>query len=186
MDYSQTLQTAEQILTPWDGVISHPSPERLDVAIQEKALKPAVKALVDARWGYLAAITGLDHPGAAGPAPDEQRWQRVSEEGEPEAAGGVEKEGTLEVLYHFCQGACVLTLRVSVRYSSAALPSICDLVPTATLFEREMIEMFGITLVGTPNTDKLLLPDDWPDGVFPLRKSFQGFGGAAEQEKDSE
>ncbi len=35
--------------------------------------------------------------------------------------------------------------------------------------------MFGITVEGTPVTDKLLLPDDWPDGVYPLRKSFTGF-----------
>ena len=35
--------------------------------------------------------------------------------------------------------------------------------------------MFGMTITGTPNTEKLLLPDDWPDGVYPLRKSFHGF-----------
>jgi Ni,Fe-hydrogenase III component G len=45
----------------------------------------------------------------------------------------------------------------------------------ATLYERELIEMFGITIEGTPNTDKLLLPDDWPAGVYPLRKEFTGF-----------
>jgi Ni,Fe-hydrogenase III component G len=32
--------------------------------------------------------------------------------------------------------------------------------------------MLGITFVGTPNTDKLFLPDNWPMGVFPLRKDF--------------
>jgi Ni,Fe-hydrogenase III component G len=29
-------------------------------------------------------------------------------------------------------------------------------------------------VVGTPDPGKLLLPDDWPDGVYPLRKSFTG------------
>jgi Ni,Fe-hydrogenase III component G len=34
--------------------------------------------------------------------------------------------------------------------------------------------MFGVILEGMPMRDKLLLPDDWPDWVYPLRKSFKG------------
>jgi Ni,Fe-hydrogenase III component G len=33
--------------------------------------------------------------------------------------------------------------------------------------------MFGNTVAGTPNTARLFLPDEWPDGVYPLRKDFQ-------------
>jgi NADH:ubiquinone oxidoreductase subunit C len=145
----------------------------MDVTIPDKWLKAAVNALREAHWGYLSAMTGLDHPGSAEPMSEEQRWQRVADEGGTDTDDAA-KEGTLEVLYHFCEGAGVLTLRVSVRYSFPVLPSICNLLPAATLYERELIEMFGIKLVGTPNTEKLLLPDDWPDGVFPLRKSFHG------------
>jgi Ni,Fe-hydrogenase III component G len=32
--------------------------------------------------------------------------------------------------------------------------------------------MLGITITGTPNPDRLFLPDDWPVGVHPLRKDF--------------
>jgi ech hydrogenase subunit E len=32
------------------------------------------------------------------------------------------------------------------------------------------MEMFGVVVEGTPNTNRLFLPDDWPDGVYPLRK----------------
>ena len=42
----------------------------------------------------------------------------------------------------------------------------------ATFFERELSEMFGITVVGTPNPDRLFLPDDWPTDAPPLRKDF--------------
>ena len=84
-------------------------------------------------------------------------------------------EGQIEVLYHFCEGAAIATLRVMVNYSNAVVPSICPVYPSATLYEREMIEMFGVEITGTPNTDKLVLPDDWPAGVYPLRKSFTGF-----------
>ena len=34
--------------------------------------------------------------------------------------------------------------------------------------------MFGVDLLGTPDSDHLLLPDEWPNGVYPLRKSFTG------------
>lgn len=172
MDYAEKLALAEELLRPWSGVVTHPSPERVDVTIPDRSLKAAVKALVEASWGYLAAITGLDHPGTTQPAPEELRWQRLSEEGET-APGVEDREGTLEVLYHFCNGACVLTLRVTnIRYTFPVLNSICGVIPMATLYERELSEMFGIKVVGTPVVDKLLLSDDWPDGVFPLRKSF--------------
>jgi NADH:ubiquinone oxidoreductase subunit C len=173
MELLEAFNQAEQILSPWSGVVTHPSTDRMDVTIPDKWLKAAVNALREAHWGYLSAITGLDHPGSTGPISEEQRWQRLATDGET-STEDVTKEGTLEVLYHFCSGAGVLTLRVSVRYSFPVLPSICNLLPAATLYERELIEMFGIKLVGTPNIDKLLLPDDWPDGVFPLRKSFHG------------
>ena len=59
-------------------------------------------------------------------------------------------------------------------YDAARVPSVCGLVPAATLYERELGEMFGVTVEGTPVTDHLLLPDSWPQGVYPLRKSFSG------------
>jgi NADH:ubiquinone oxidoreductase subunit C len=173
MDISEAFTQAEQILSPWAGAVLHPAPERMDVTLPDKWLKAAVNALKEAKWGYLSAITGLDHPGTVEPVPEEQRWQRLAHEGEV-GTGDETREGTLEVLYHFCQGAAILTLRVTVRYSFPVLPSICNILPAATLYERELIEMFGIRLVGTPNVDKLLLPDGWPDGVFPMRKSFHG------------
>jgi Ni,Fe-hydrogenase III component G len=32
--------------------------------------------------------------------------------------------------------------------------------------------MLGLTVTGTPDPSRLFLPDDWPDGVYPLRKDF--------------
>jgi Ni,Fe-hydrogenase III component G len=80
----------------------------------------------------------------------------------------------MEVLYQFCEGAAVLTLRVMIDRESAVIPTVCCLIPSASFFERELGEMFGITIEGTPNTERLFLPDEWPVGVYPLRKDFQG------------
>jgi Ni,Fe-hydrogenase III component G len=68
----------------------------------------------------------------------------------------------------------VLTLRVTLPYSEAVIDSICDIDMAAQLYEREAAELFGIEFRGAPSTDHLVLPDDWPVGVYPLRKAFTG------------
>jgi Ni,Fe-hydrogenase III component G len=73
-------------------------------------------------------------------------------------------------LYHFCAGAAVVSLRVRVARAAAELPSISPLIVSASVFERETSEMFGVTFLDAPDTRRLFLPDDWPDGVYPLRK----------------
>ena len=145
MSTEAALQTAGSLLSSWATASSNPEPHRLDISLAPPDLIPAVRALLDKPWGYLSAITGLDL--------------------------GVEA-GQIEVLYHFCSAAAVVTLRVSTPRSAASVPSICALLPSASLYERELIEMFGVTVTNTPNSDRLFLPDDWPAGVYPLRKDF--------------
>ncbi len=160
MEMEKILENAEKILSPLGLQISHPANFRMDAVVTTDTLVPASRALIDGKWGYLSAITGLDKPAPA-----------------PTAEGG-EKPGEnhMEILYQFCEGPVVLTLRLTIPYSKPVIPTVCGVIPSATLYEREIIEMFGITIEGTPNTDKLLLPDDWPDHVYPLRKEFKGFG----------
>ena len=43
-------------------------------------------------------------------------------------------------------------------------------VPAAIWYEREMRDMFGIQPVGLPDERRLVLPDDWPEDLYPLRK----------------
>ena len=122
-----------------------PEPNRIDVIVEPARLPECAGALAAAPWGYLSAITGLDH--------------------------GVES-GKLEALYHFCNRAAVITLRVPLPRENPVVPSVCGPIPSATLFERELMEMFGVVCEGTPDTRRLFLPDDWPDGKYPLRKDF--------------
>ncbi|MCX8025516.1 MAG: NADH-quinone oxidoreductase subunit C [Thermanaerothrix sp.] len=150
------LNQALDAVRPWVKEERNPQPNRLDVVIGREDLLAVVEALKNAHWGYLSAITGMDRPSTATP-------------------DSAQNEGTIEVLYHFCEKDKVLTLRVSVPYSDASLPSICNVLPSATLFERELSEMFGVNIVGTPDPSRLLLPENWPSGVYPLRKSFSGF-----------
>ena len=137
------LERAETLLAPWGDTAERPAPYRLDVSLGANDLLPAVAALRADGWGYLVAITGLD-PGVA--------------------------TGQLSVLYHFAEGAAVVTLRVSIPRDTAELPTIRTLVPLAAIYEQELTEVLGVVVTGAPDNGRLFLPDDWPAGAYPLRK----------------
>jgi Ni,Fe-hydrogenase III component G len=160
MDTSTALQKAEELLKPWTEEVLKPSENRLDICIKPQNFLAIVKTLLDAHWGYLSAITGVDRP----------------------AENAL--EGHVEALYHFCEGAAILTLRINLPYQNPVIDSVCGLIPSATLYERELIEMFGVTITDTPDTDHLLLPDEWPEGVYPLRKSFTSLADASKAKEE--
>ncbi|HAL15374.1 MAG TPA: hypothetical protein DCP32_01070 [Anaerolineaceae bacterium] len=151
------LGAAEAVLKPFATAINRPQPERLEVNIHPDNLLAAVRALVDESWGYLSAIVGLDRPAQLA------------------AEGMSQPESAIDVLYLFCSGAAVVTLRITLSYSQAVIPTISGIAPTAMLYEWELREMFGVEVVGLRVTGHLILADDWPAGVYPLRKSFTGF-----------
>jgi Ni,Fe-hydrogenase III component G len=144
----EALTRANSLLVNWlwTAESRRPEPNRLDVTLSTPAdLVPMVVALRVQRLGYLAAITGFD------PGPE---------------------TGQLEVLYHFCAGEAVITLRVTVPREGGSVATLSEVIPSAEVFERELIEMFGVTVAGLRKPQRLYLPDDWPEGVYPLRKDF--------------
>jgi Ni,Fe-hydrogenase III component G len=144
MNTDETLELAEKLVREWTAELARPADGRLDLTLgHPEDLVPAVAALRVQRLGYLSAITGVD----LGP-----------------------EVGHMEVLYHFCTGEAVVTLRVRLPRQGPRVPSLCDLIPSASPFERELREMFGVSVDGLPNPDKLYLSDDWPENDFPLRK----------------
>ena len=80
------------------------------------------------------------------------------------------EEGDLEILYHFCTAAAVITLRIRVPRQDASVPSLTEIIPSAEAFERELSEMFGVEVIGLRNKMRLYLPDDLPEDIFPMRK----------------
>lgn len=51
-------------------------------------------------------------------------------------------------------------------------PSIAFLVPSAALYEREIKDMFGLVAEGNPDMRPLVLHEQWPENIHPLRKDF--------------
>lgn len=162
MDTLELLQQAEELLKDVAESFTRPEEHRLDVVIKAENIKAAVQALlIEGGWGYLSAITSLDVPDYQ---VDETTKEKIA----------LPDKGHLEALYHFCEGAAVTTLRVQLPYDNPHVDSICDLISSVSFFEREAMELMGIVFDGTPNTSRLILPDNWLDGVYPLRKTFKG------------
>jgi NADH-quinone oxidoreductase subunit C len=148
MTSDEILKLATGLVQSWDWATeaSQPSPKMLDVKVKRlNELVAITVALRVKRLGYLSAITGIDL--------------------------GAEV-GEMEVLYQFCPGDVVITLRVRVPRENPVLPSLNEIIPIAEVFERELHEMFGIEITGLRITEHLYLPDDWPAGTYPMRKDF--------------
>ncbi|WP_297071311.1 NADH-quinone oxidoreductase subunit C [Thermococcus sp.] len=63
-------------------------------------------------------------------------------------------------------------LKVTTAPNDLRIPSITPVVVGASWSEREAMDMLGIVFDGHPEPKRLILPEDWPKGVYPLRKDF--------------
>ena len=91
-------------------------------------------------------------------------------------ASGVQTLEGFQILYHFSfdPGGLILSVRIRLGKEASEADSISDLVPAADWIEREIFELLGIKFRGRPDLEHLLLNKDWPKGVYPLRKSYEG------------
>ena len=90
-------------------------------------------------------------------------------------ASAVDTFDGMEILYHFTHDPSDFIISVRVLLKDRDKPSIetiTDITSAAWWIEREMHELFGIGFEGNKDLRRLLLPDDWPDGVYPLKKDF--------------
>lgn len=62
-------------------------------------------------------------------------------------------------------------VRVPIPRDKPELVSLTNAVHAVNWQEREIQDLFGITLLGHPNARRCVLHDDWPE-VYPLRKDF--------------
>ncbi|MDR0888725.1 MAG: hydrogenase large subunit [Coriobacteriales bacterium] len=65
---------------------------------------------------------------------------------------------------------CFVVVRVEVPADTLEFPSVTPRIPACAWSEREVRDMFGLRPVNLPDMRRLVLPDDWPEGVYPLRK----------------
>jgi len=120
-----------------------PRNRRIFVSVEKTAFREAVEYLTkNLEFKHISTITGRD-------------------------AG----EQT-EVIYHLNRGGVELSLKVQVPSEEATLPTITDLIPGAVLYEQEVHDLLGVKFEGHPDLSPLILPDEWPAGVYPLKKEW--------------
>ena len=88
-------------------------------------------------------------------------------------ATGIDSDNYFEILYHFTYDklGCVITVKSLIRdKDKPSVDSLANLLPAASWIEREIHDELGIEFKGHPDMRRLVLADDWPVGVYPLRK----------------
>jgi Ni,Fe-hydrogenase III large subunit/Ni,Fe-hydrogenase III component G len=85
-----------------------------------------------------------------------------------------QSEGVFQVSHIFSQDQekIWLTLQTKLEPDHPVLESLTPEVPGANWSEREMQDLMGIKLKGHPDPRRLVLADDWPADLYPLRKDF--------------
>ena len=65
-----------------------------------------------------------------------------------------------------------LHMAAPIDPANPVYPSIAAAYPAANWLEREVMDFFGLTPEGHPNPARVALHNDWPDGLWALRKDF--------------
>ncbi len=122
------------------------APDQVTVTVTREALPEAVETLYYGHDGWLSVVVGSD----------ERKLNGSFAIHYVLSMEGAEKNFTV--------------VRALVPPDSMEFPSVSPKVPAAVWGEREVRDMFGMRPVGLTDTRRLVLPDDWPDDLHPLRK----------------
>ena len=83
---------------------------------------------------------------------------------------GKDARDHLEVLYHFAIWGELHTVIIDLPYDKPEVPTITEQFMAALLYERELIGLLGINVIGIPDPRPLELPPKYTDPTPPLRR----------------
>jgi len=84
----------------------------------------------------------------------------------------ISNDYTITYIFSLDKEKTFISLKAHVENDDLAINSITSTIPGAGWAEREVRDMVGIHPKGHPDSRRLILADDWPDGLYPLRKDF--------------
>lgn len=127
------------------GKARAPRARRLFVDVQSQDLATVFDyAVKELKFGILCTITGLDQGDNFG------------------------------VIYHLAhENGITLNLCTAVPKGNPILQTVTAYFPAAEMYEREMVDLLGMNVQGLGPGPRYPLPDDWPDGQYPLRKDWK-------------
>lgn len=65
-----------------------------------------------------------------------------------------------------------IIIKILIDEKNPVFPSITHKIAAANWYEREIQDLFGLIPAGHPDPRRLMNFEDWPEGVYPLRKDF--------------
>lgn len=120
------------------------------LTIDRRRLKEAVRTLIGIHFPHLTVISGCD------------------------VGDDIELNYHFYIYYGRARGEYGVFLKTLLPKSDPAIDTITDMIPGALTSEREKQEFFGVTITGIPDSRRMFLPDDFPEGVHPWRKDETG------------
>jgi Ni,Fe-hydrogenase III component G len=94
---------------------------------------------------------------------------------------GLDEGDRLGFIYHLAdESGIMLNLHTRVDKSAPRISSVTDRFPSAHIYERELVDLFGAIVEGLPPGKRYPLPDGWPEGEHPLLKDWRPADGAGE------
>lgn len=86
---------------------------------------------------------------------------------------GLDEIEKFSLIYHLAQdNGIILNIRTSIPKENPVLRTIINYYAGAEIYERELMDLFGMKVEGLPEGNRYPLPDDWPKDQFPLRKDW--------------
>lgn len=100
-------------------------------------------------------------------------------------ASGVDTRSHIEILYHFTieDINLLVSLRVKLDRNAPRIASLAPRIEAANWIEREIHELLGVDFEGHPDMRRLLLPEQWPEGVYPLRQDYEEWDAGAVRDR---
>jgi membrane-bound hydrogenase subunit beta len=91
------------------------------------------------------------------------------------AITGLDELQRYGVIYHlFSEKLGILNLKTPVDKQQPRIQTVTSRFEQADMYERELADLLGIQIQGLPPGQRYPLPDNWPDGQYPLRKDWKG------------
>ncbi len=83
------------------------------------------------------------------------------------------RDGCFKIHYVFsCKGDSFIIIQIKVEEKLPKFATLTHKIPSANWYEREIQDLFGLVPVGHPDPRHLIHFEDWPSGLYPLRKDF--------------
>jgi Ni,Fe-hydrogenase III large subunit/Ni,Fe-hydrogenase III component G len=149
-DQGTVTRVEEVVAARCDGAFlsaTQPHADTVHFKIEKRAMRAAVEALVNELHARFMISVGTD-------------------------TRSISDDFAILHLFSLDREHLYVLLESPVSADDLKIESITGIIPGANWAEREYRDAIGVHPEGHPDPRRLLLADDWPEGVYPLRRDF--------------